>query len=93
MFALKHARRNAEVVDAFKPEISAKYKFEFSASCAVNSLITFDFSADKIQDNAQELLSTLMKLKPTSSKGTYVKSIFMSSTMSPSIAVDSKVSS
>ena len=51
------------------------------------------FSADKIQDNAQELLTTLMKLKPTSSKGTYVKSIFMSSTMSPSIAVDSKVSS
>ena len=50
-------------------------------------------SADKIQDNAQELLTTLMKLKPTSSKGTYVKSIFMSSTMSPSIAVDSKVSS
>jgi len=51
------------------------------------------FSADKIQENAQELLSTIMKLKPTSSKGVYVKSIFMSSTMSPSIAVDSKVSS
>jgi len=51
------------------------------------------FSADKIQDNAQELLSTIMKLKPTSAKGVYVKSIFMSSTMSPSIAVDSKVSS
>ena len=51
------------------------------------------FSAEKIQDNAQELLSTIMKLKPTSAKGVYVKSIFMSSTMSPSIAVDSKVSS
>ena len=51
------------------------------------------FSADKIQENAQELLSTIMKLKPTSAKGIYVKSIFMSSTMSPSIAVDSKVSS
>ena len=51
------------------------------------------FSADKIQENAQELLSTIMKLKPTSAKGVYVKSIFMSSTMSPSIAVDSKVSS
>ena len=51
------------------------------------------FSADKIQDNAQELLSTIMKLKPTTAKGVYVKSIFMSSTMSPSIAVDSKVSS
>ena len=48
------------------------------------------FSADKIEENAKELLSTLMKLKPTASKGVYVKSIFMSSTMSPSIAVDSK---
>jgi len=49
------------------------------------------FSADKIAGNANELLTTLMKLKPTSSKGTYVKSIFMSSTMSPSIAVNTKI--
>jgi large subunit ribosomal protein L1 len=49
------------------------------------------FSADKIAGNAQELLSTLMKLKPTSSKGVYVKSIFMSSTMSPSVAIDPKI--
>ncbi|WP_452227972.1 MULTISPECIES: 50S ribosomal protein L1 [unclassified Lacinutrix] len=49
------------------------------------------FSADKIEDNANELLQTLMKLKPTASKGVYVKSIFMSSTMSPSIAVDPKI--
>lgn len=51
------------------------------------------FSADKIEGNAQELLSTIMKLKPTSSKGIYVKSIYMSSTMSPSILIDSKISS
>ncbi|WP_055443106.1 50S ribosomal protein L1 [Lacinutrix himadriensis] len=49
------------------------------------------FSADKIEGNANELLQTLMKLKPTASKGVYVKSIFMSSTMSPSIAVDTKI--
>ena len=49
------------------------------------------FSADKIAGNANELLHTLIKLKPTASKGTYVKSIFMSSTMSPSIAVDPKI--
>ena len=49
------------------------------------------FSADKIADNANELLQTLMKLKPTASKGIYVKSIFMSSTMSPSLAVDPKI--
>ncbi len=49
------------------------------------------FDTDKIIGNAQELLSTIMKLKPTASKGTYVKSIYMSSTMSPSIAVDTKI--
>ena len=48
------------------------------------------FSAEKIAGNANELLSTIMKLKPTASKGIYMKSIFMSSTMSPSIAVDPK---
>ncbi|WP_179351738.1 50S ribosomal protein L1 [Winogradskyella vidalii] len=49
------------------------------------------FDTDKIIGNAQELLSTIMKLKPTASKGTYVKSIYMSSTMSPSIAIDTKI--
>lgn len=49
------------------------------------------FDTDKIIGNAQELLSTIMKLKPTASKGVYVKSIYMSSTMSPSIAVDTKI--
>ena len=49
------------------------------------------FSADKIAGNANELLHTLIKLKPTAAKGTYVKSIYMSSTMSPSIAVDPKI--
>ena len=49
------------------------------------------FSADKIAGNAQELLTTLMKLKPTAAKGVYVKSIFMSSTMSPSVAIDPKI--
>ncbi len=49
------------------------------------------FSTDKIVGNAQELLSTIMKLKPTASKGTYVKSIYMSSTMSPSVAIDTKI--
>lgn len=48
------------------------------------------FSSDKIQGNATELLQTLIKLKPTAAKGTYVKSIYLSSTMSPSIAVDPK---
>jgi len=49
------------------------------------------FTAEKIQENADELLKTIMKLKPTTAKGVYVKSIFMSSTMSPSIAIDTKI--
>ncbi|WP_445737478.1 50S ribosomal protein L1 [Mariniflexile sp.] len=49
------------------------------------------FTADKIAGNAHELIQTLIKLKPTASKGVYVKSIFLSSTMSPSVAVDPKV--
>ena len=49
------------------------------------------FDAAKIRDNASELLNTIMKLKPSTTKGTYVKSIFMSSTMSPSISIDTKI--
>ena len=48
------------------------------------------FDAAKIKENAQELIQTLLKLKPTAAKGTYVKSIFLSSTMSPGIAIDTK---
>lgn len=48
------------------------------------------FDAQKIADNANELLQTLVKLKPSSAKGAYVKSIFMSSTMSKGIEVDTK---
>ena len=48
------------------------------------------FDADKIAGNARELITTLVKLKPTTAKGVYIKSIFMSSTMSPSVEVDTK---
>ncbi|MFT5863476.1 MAG: large subunit ribosomal protein L1 [Flavobacteriales bacterium] len=48
------------------------------------------FDADKITGNAMELLTTLVKLKPTTAKGVYIKSIFLSSTMSPGIEVDSR---
>jgi large subunit ribosomal protein L1 len=43
-----------------------------------------------LQENAQEFLSTIIKLKPQALKGTYVKSIYLSSTMGPGIAVDIK---
>lgn len=48
------------------------------------------FTKDKIEDNARELLNTLVRMKPTAAKGTYVKSISLSSTMSPGIPVDTK---
>ena len=48
------------------------------------------FEGSKIKDNAAELLSTLIKMKPSAAKGTYIKSIYMSSTMSPSIQIDAK---
>jgi large subunit ribosomal protein L1 len=49
------------------------------------------FTAEKIFENADELLKTIMKLKPSTSKGIYVKSVFMSSTMSPGISIDTKL--
>ncbi|MDA0686114.1 MAG: 50S ribosomal protein L1 [Bacteroidetes bacterium] len=48
------------------------------------------FDADKLSENALELVQTLHRLKPSAAKGTYFKSIFLSSTMSPSVNVDIK---
>jgi large subunit ribosomal protein L1 len=48
------------------------------------------FTPDKISENAREFVQTLLKLKPSSAKGTYIKSIYLSSTMSPGVRVDSK---
>ena len=48
------------------------------------------FDAAKLAENANELLNTIVKLKPSSAKGAYVKSVFMSSTMSAGIALDTK---
>ena len=49
------------------------------------------FQTEQIVDNAKEFISTIVKLKPTAAKGTYIKSIFLSSTMSPGIKVDTKM--
>jgi len=48
------------------------------------------FDASKLAENAQELLQTIVKLKPSSAKGAYIKSISMSSTMSPGVKVESR---
>ena len=49
-----------------------------------------NFDTDKIKENAREFISMIMKLKPSSAKGTYVKSVFLSSTMSPGVKLDIK---
>ena len=48
------------------------------------------FTAEKIADNAREFIQTIVKLKPSSAKGTYIKSIYLSSTMSPGVKIDPK---
>lgn len=48
------------------------------------------FAPDKLKDNARELLSTIAKLKPSTAKGTYMKSVYVASTMSPSVQIDPK---
>jgi large subunit ribosomal protein L1 len=48
------------------------------------------FSSEKLADNSQELINALLKLKPTTAKGTYVKGVSMASSMSPGITIDTK---
>lgn len=80
-----------DVAKAVKDVKAGKIDFKVDKTGIVHAAIgKVSFDADKIAENAKELISTIMKLKPTSAKGTYVKSIFMSSTMSPSVEVDVK---
>jgi large subunit ribosomal protein L1 len=55
-----------------------------------SAVAKLSFGNDQIRENAAELVNTIVKLKPASSKGTYVKSIYLSSTMSPGVLVDLK---
>ena len=80
-----------DVAKAVTEVKSGKIDFKVDKTGIVHAAIgKSSFSADKIAGNAKELLETLNKLKPTSSKGVYMKSIFMSSTMSPSVQLDPK---
>ncbi|MCK0147302.1 50S ribosomal protein L1 [Arenibacter sp. F26102] len=81
-----------DVAKAVTEVKAGKIDFKVDKTGIVHAAIgKVSFSADKIAENANELLETLMKLKPTASKGIYVKTIYMSSTMSPSVALDPKV--
>ena len=83
-----------DVAKAVSEVKAGKIDFKVDKTGIVHAAIgKVSFSADKIAGNANELLQTLLKLKPTSSKGTYMKSISLSSTMSPGIAIDTKIGS
>ena len=56
----------------------------------IDSIGKVSFTADQMRDNAREFINTLVKLKPATSKGTYIKSIYLSSTMGPGIKVEPK---
>ena len=80
-----------DVAKAVTEVKAGKIDFKVDKTGIVHAAIgKVSFSADKIAENAKELIDTLNKLKPTSSKGIYVKSIYMSSTMSPSVQLDTK---
>lgn len=78
-----------DVTKAVKDSKGGKIDFKVDKFGIIHSLIgKASFSGDNIFGNAKELIDTIVKLKPASAKGQYVKSIYMSSTMSPSINVD-----
>ena len=80
-----------DIAKAVSDVKSGKIDFKVDKTGIVHAAIgKASFDADKIAGNAKELLTTLVKLKPQTAKGVYIKSIYMSSTMSPGIAIDSK---
>jgi large subunit ribosomal protein L1 len=78
-----------EVGKAVKEVKAGKIDFKVDKTGIIHTSIgKVSFDAAKLVENAQEVINTLMKLKPSSAKGTYVKSINISSTMSPGIIID-----
>ena len=80
-----------EVGKAVEAAKSGKIDFKVDKYGIIHSAVAkISFDNQKIFDNAAELLNAIIKMKPSSSKGTYVKSIYLSSTMSPGVQVDQK---
>jgi large subunit ribosomal protein L1 len=80
-----------EVGKAVSEVKAGKIDFKVDKYGIIHSSIgKVSFEGAKIQDNANELLQTLLKMKPSAAKGTYIKSISLSSTMSPGIQIDTK---
>ena len=80
-----------DVAKAVQEVKAGKIDFKVDKTGIIHAGIgRISFDADKIVDNAHEIIQTLIKLKPTAAKGTYIKSIYLTSTMSPAIALDPK---
>lgn len=80
-----------DVAKAVKDVKGGKIDFKVDKTGIIHAAVgKASFDADKIAGNANELLQTIIKLRPSTAKGVYIKSIYMSSTMSPSIEIDAK---
>jgi large subunit ribosomal protein L1 len=79
-----------DVAKAVKEVKAGKVDFKIDKQGIIHASIgKASFSADMIKDNASELINMVVKLKPASSKGTYIQSVALSTTMSPGIRIDS----
>jgi large subunit ribosomal protein L1 len=81
-----------DVAKAVKEVKAGKIDFKVDKAGIIHAVIgKASFDAAKLSENANELLQTLVKLKPSTAKGAYIQSIFISSTMGPGIKVDTRV--
>ena len=80
-----------DVAKAVEEVKKGKIDFKVDKNGIVHSSIgKVSFTPEQMKENAREFVNTLIKLKPATAKGTYIKSIYLSSTMSPGVKVDSK---
>ena len=80
-----------DVAKAVKDVKAGKIDFKVDKTGIIHAAIgKVSFDANQIAENANELIQTINKLKPTTANGTYIESVFMSSTMSPSVQLDVK---
>lgn len=80
-----------DVAKAVKEVKQGKIDFKVDKTGIVHASIgKVSFTPDQMRDNAVEFINTLKKLKPATAKGTYIRSIYLSSTMSPGVKVDTK---
>ena len=78
-----------DVANAVKEVKAGKIDFKVDKGGVIHTSVgKSSFNAVQLAENAQEVINTLVRLKPSSSKGTYVKSIYLSTTMSPGVSID-----